>query len=243
MVSPASTRSRTLRHTSPGHASVTRPAPAPHRLQDDDLGLTGRYRLDPRTTAWWWSPEMYTLLGLPPEGTRPCTEVLLQCQHRDDRARTLDALDRAVTAGRSFAVETRVLRRNGPLRVLVLMGAPQPDDDGAVAGVEGLCVDITSGRLAHDEDVVTALQAEVTQLRTAMASRATIEQAKGILMLLTSCSEQVAFELLAHMSSHTHRKVREVAQSIVDSASGHAPLPEDLRAILRDACPPAPRLH
>ena len=86
-------------------------------------------------------------------------------------------------------------------------------------------------------------QTEVTQLRTAMASRATIEQAKGILMLLTSCSEQVAFELLAHMSSHTHRKVREVAQSIVDSASGHAPLPEDLRAILRDACPPAPRLH
>ena len=243
MVSPASTRSRTLRHTSPGHASMTRPAPAPHRLQDDDLGLTGRYRLDPRTTAWWWSPEMYALLGLPPEDTRPCTEVLMQCQHREDRARTLEALDRAVTAGRSFAVETRVLHRDGALRVLVLMGSPQPGDDGAVAAVEGLCVDITSGRLAHDEDVVTALEAEVTQLRTAMASRATIEQAKGILMLLTSCSEQMAFELLAHMSSHTHRKVREVAQSIADSASGHAPLPEDLRAILRDACPPAPRLH
>jgi hypothetical protein len=222
---------------------VTRPAPAPPRGHDGDLGLIGRYRLDPRTTAWWWSPEMYTLLGLPPEGTRPCIEVLLQCQHRDDRARTLDALDRAVTAGRSFAVETRVPRRNGALRVLVLTGHPKSGDDGAVAAVEGLCVDITSGRLAHDEDVVTALQAEVTQLRTAMASRATIEQAKGILMLLTSCSEQVAFELLAHMSSHTHRKVREVAQSIADSASGHAPLPEDLRAILRDACPPAPRLH
>ena len=243
MVSPASTRSRTFRHTSSGRASVTRPAPASHRLPDDDLGLSGRYRFDPRTTAWRWSPEMYALLGLPPDGTWPCTEVLLQCQHREDRARTLDALDRAVTAGRPFAVETRVLRRDGDLRVLVLMGSPQPDDGGAAAAVEGLCVDITSGRLAHDEDVVTALQAEVTQLRTAMASRATIEQAKGILMLLTSCSEQVAFELLAHMSSHTHRKVREVAQSIVDSASGHAPLPEDLRAILRDACPPAPRLH
>jgi hypothetical protein len=243
MVSPAPPRSRTSRHASPGLASVTRPASAPHRPPPDDLGLTGRYRLDPRTTAWWWSPEMYALLGLPPDGTRPCTEVLLQCQHREDRARTLDALNRAVTAGRSFAVETRVLRRDGALRVLVLMGHPQPGDDGAVAAVEGLCVDITSGRLAHDEDVVAALQTEVSQLRTAMASRATIEQAKGILMLLTSCSEQVAFELLAHMSSHTHRKVREVAQSIADSASGHAPLPEDLRAILRDACPPAPRLH
>ena len=45
-----------------------------------------------------------------------------------------------------------------------------------------------------------------------MASRATIEQAKGILMLLTSCGDQVAFDLLAHISSHTHRKVRDVAQ-------------------------------
>ncbi|NYJ06009.1 ANTAR domain-containing protein [Petropleomorpha daqingensis] len=222
---------------------MTRSAAVPHRLPSEDLGLTGRYRLDPRTADWWWSPEMFALLGLSPDGTRPCTEALLQCQHREDRARTLDALNRAVTAGRSFAVETRVLRRDGALRVLVLMGHPEPADDGAVAAVEGQCVDITSGRLAHDEDVVTALQTEVNQLRTAMASRATIEQAKGILMLLTSCSEQVAFELLAHMSSHTHRKVREVAQSIADSASGHAALPQDLRAILRDACPPAPRLH
>jgi len=242
MVSPAPARPRTSRRTSAGIAPVTRSAPASHRPASDDPGLTGRYRLDPTTTSWWWSPEMYALLGLP-DGTHPCTEVLLQCQHREDRARTLAALDRAVTAGRPFALETRVLRRDFPLRVLVLLGRPRSGDDGAVAAVEGLCVDITSGRLAHDEDVVTALQTEVSQLRTAMASRATIEQAKGILMLLTSCSEQVAFELLAHMSSHTHRKVREVAQSIADSASGHAPLPADLRAILRDACPPTPRMH
>ena len=74
---------------------------------------------------------------------------------------------------------------------------------------------------------------------TAMASRATIEQAKGILMLLTSCSDQVAFDLLAHISSHTHRKVREVAVAITESAAGHGGLPEDIRTILRDACPPS----
>jgi hypothetical protein len=62
-------------------------------------------------------------------------------------------------------------------------------------------------------------------------------------MVLTSCSEQVAFELLAHMSSHTHRKVRDVATSITESAAGRAPLPADIRSILRDACPPAPHMH
>ncbi len=168
--------------------------------------------------------------------------MLLQCQHQEDRARTLEAIDRAVTSARPFAVETRVQRHDGALRVMVLVGQPVAGDDGAVAAVEGMCVDVTAGRLGNDRDVVTALQTEVSQLRTAMASRATIEQAKGILMLLTSCSEQVAFELLAHMSSHTHRKVREVAQSIADSAAGRGTLPEDVRTILRDACPPTSRL-
>ena len=90
-----------------------------------------------------------------------------------------------------------------------------------------------------DDDRVRALELEVAQLRTAMASRAVIEQAKGVLMLLTGCAEQVAFDLLTHISSHTHRKVRDIAQDLVSSATGHCPLPADVKAILRDACPPS----
>src|SRR5687767_9372282 len=65
-----------------------------------------------------------------------------------------------------------------------------------------------------DNERVQALELEVAQLRTAMASRAVIEQAKGVLMLLTGCVEQVAFDLLTHISSHTHRKVRDIAQDL-----------------------------
>jgi AmiR/NasT family two-component response regulator len=92
---------------------------------------------------------------------------------------------------------------------------------------------------AADLDRVQALEIEVTQLRTAMASRAVIEQAKGVLMLLTGCADQVAFDLLTHISSHTHRKVREIAQELVNSATGRCPLPPDVKVILRDACPPS----
>ena len=95
----------------------------------------------------------------------------------------------------------------------------------------------------RDDDRVRALELEVAQLRSAMASRAVIEQAKGILMLLTSCGDQVAFDLLAHISSHTHRKVRDVAHVITESAAGHARLPDDVRAIIRDACPPSQPLR
>lgn len=95
---------------------------------------------------------------------------------------------------------------------------------------------------ATDAERAAALAVEVEQLHAAMASRAQIEQAKGILMLLTGCTDQLAFGLLSHISGHTHRKVRDVASAIVGSASGAADLPADIRDILRDACPPgAPR--
>jgi PAS domain S-box-containing protein len=241
MASPAPTRTRST--SSAGAAPAPRASTPPPSGRPVGSCVAGRYRLDPHNAAWWWSPEMYELFGLPAEGARPSTELLLQCQHRDDRARILQAISTACAAGRPFAVETRVLRRDGTLRVVVIHGEPIPGPRGPATTVEGACLDITEGRISHDDAVVAALQTELGQLRTAMASRATIEQAKGVLMVLTSCSEQVAFELLAHMSSHTHRKVRDVATSITESAAGRAPLPDDIRGILRDACPPAPRMH
>ena len=90
-----------------------------------------------------------------------------------------------------------------------------------------------------DAERAAALAVEVEQLHAALVSRAQIEQAKGILMLLMSCGDQVAFELLAHISSHTHRKVRDVAVTIIESANGHRPLPADIAEILQDASPPS----
>jgi hypothetical protein len=206
--------------------------------------VTGRYRYDRHTGGWWWSPEMVALHGLPPGTPPPDTETYLAYQHTEDRARVLAAMSAACSSGRDFALETRLIRPDGRERDVVLIGECRTDDTGAVIAVEGMAIDISD---CHPPGSPTeraqALQAEVDQLRAAMASRAAIEQAKGILMLLTSCSDQVAFDLLAHISSHTHRKVREIAQVITESASGRGQLPDDVRAIVRDACPPPQPLH
>ena len=103
--------------------------------------------------------------------------------------------------------------------------------------------DVEVPAAVHADERVRALEAEVEQLRTAMASRAVIEQAKGVLMLLTGCADTVAFDLLTHISSNTHRKVRDIAQTVVGSATGGCPLPDDVKAILRDACPPSQPLN
>lgn len=60
---------------------------------------------------------------------------------------------------------------------------------------------------------------EAAQLRTAMASRAVIEQAKGILMGHHRCTAEGAFTILRTRSNQENRKLRDVAQQIVDQAS------------------------
>jgi hypothetical protein len=181
---------------------------------------------------------MFAVLGLDPCTTEPGTDSLARALHPADREGALDALA-AAGEGRAFAMG---LRAQGGCRAVVLAGVPEVGPDGRVVAVSGLCADLTAGRSpGSDEARIKALETEVEQLRAAMSSRAVIEQAKGILMLLTSCGDQTAFDLLGHISSHTHRKVRDVARAITESATGGARLPDEIRAILRDACPPAPR--
>lgn len=58
------------------------------------------------------------------------------------------------------------------------------------------------------------------QMRQAMQSRAVIEQAKGVLMATRGCDEEQAFALLVEQSQHSNRRLRDVAQSVVDETSG-----------------------
>jgi GAF domain-containing protein len=53
-------------------------------------------------------------------------------------------------------------------------------------------------------------------LTEAMRSRATIEQAKGVIMSNTRCSEDQAFDILKQQSQHENVKLRELAREIVE---------------------------
>ena len=54
------------------------------------------------------------------------------------------------------------------------------------------------------------------QLMHAMQSRAVIDQAKGIIMAERRCTADEAFEALAQASQRANRKLRDIAQDIVD---------------------------
>jgi len=94
----------------------------------------------------------------------------------------------------------------------------------AFGAEEVALAEVVAGHASLAAQVATALKSRrdlATQLREAMASRATIEQAKGILMASnTRLDADGAFEVLRSASRRENVKLRDIAQRIVERRSG-----------------------
>ena len=93
-------------------------------------------------------------------------------------------------------------------------------DDAAVRTAE-LFAEQAAIVLANAE-AFTRAQTTVTNLGEALTSRAVIDMAKGIIMSQEKCSPEEAFDQLRRLSQTRHRKVREIAQQLVDEISAGA---------------------
>ena len=81
------------------------------------------------------------------------------------------------------------------------MTAFTPDDDTTVHTDLGDCND------------------EVEDLRATLRSRPVIDQAKGILIAERGCTPDEAFDMLSAASQRENRKVRDIAEAMVDRAT------------------------
>jgi GAF domain-containing protein len=71
----------------------------------------------------------------------------------------------------------------------------------------------------HNMHLFESTRSLADHLDIAMRTRAVIEQAKGILMSQRRCDATTAFTLLAAASQRSNRKLRDVAQAIVDGVA------------------------
>lgn len=85
-------------------------------------------------------------------------------------------------------------------------------------------------------ELVGRLRAEAEGLRTAMRSRATIEQAKGILIERLRCSPDAAFQRLTAMSQLSGIRLVQVAASLVGSATSDPIGRNDTQAVPSAGC-------
>ena len=72
-----------------------------------------------------------------------------------------------------------------------------------------------------DRAELSELLREIGGLRDAMESRATIEQAKGIIIASMGCGAEEAFQVLTQQSQHQNRKLRDIAEELVRSKQRH----------------------
>jgi GAF domain-containing protein len=72
----------------------------------------------------------------------------------------------------------------------------------------------------HNMHAYSSARDLAEHLDRAMQSRAVIEQAKGVLMGQRRCGATEAFAMLAAASQRSNRKLRDIAQAIVDGVSG-----------------------
>jgi GAF domain-containing protein len=101
----------------------------------------------------------------------------------------------------------------GGLNLYGLRGDPYDDDSIELAGTFAGYAAIAMTNAAALADAVE----ETAGLRTAMQTRAVIEQAKGILMRDQHCTADEAFQMLTQASNHSNRKLRDIARSVVES--------------------------
>src|ERR1700758_280700 len=172
----------------------------------------GRFRFFLDGERWEWSDSVARMHGYEPGTMQPTTELLLRHKHPEDRQQVAAVLDR-VLQGEPFSSRHRIIDTAGHTHWVVVVGDRTLDHDGALVGTSGFYIDVTK-----------ALQSDITTVVSEVAaSRAHIEQAKGVLMAAYGLSANRAFDILVWRSQETNIKVRDFAPRFLGAITGKVP--------------------
>jgi len=123
---------------------------------------------------------------------------------------------------RSFLAAPLLVRGEGIGALNLYAGEPHGfaslDEAVVVLFAAQAAVAVANSRLYQSARALSA------QLETAMASRAVIEQAKGVIMATQAVDEDTAFGLLRRASQAENRKLRQIATDVVNAAVSGQPV-------------------
>jgi hypothetical protein len=108
------------------------------------------------------------------------------------------------------------------------------DHAGSGRHLTGQGDDEPVGSGSPHEATESSLHAEVDQLRRAMKTRPTIDQACGMLMATFGLSPSAAWRVLVMTSQNTNTKLHRLADDLVETVHGD-PLPKEVRQQLSAA--------
>lgn len=180
----------------------------PHAVQSDAQTMTFEYAVE--RSRWTWSEQLRDLYGLRAE-QEPTTELLLDRLAEQDRLVLLATLEDLLGRPGAQSCVCQLLDQHGRMRRVIFVGQSSAQA-GTMARLTGFMVDIT-------EPVRETARAAVA---ASAEHRATIEQAKGALMVTFGVDEDAAFELLRSYSSQHNIKLTVVAARLVAGVTDRA---------------------
>ncbi|MHB8054904.1 MAG: PAS domain-containing protein, partial [Candidatus Aminicenantales bacterium] len=126
------------------------------RLSEKRLALAqqaagaGVFNWERSTSRLTLSPELYAILGEAPDDPQDPVRFWESILHPDDKTGLRRRIEDAVKARLSLEEEFRIIRPNGRVRWLRMMGNASFDASGTVVRVDGICLDITDYKFRDD---------------------------------------------------------------------------------------------
>jgi anti-anti-sigma factor len=183
----------------------------------------GSYSYTTAPDTWEWSDAVYAIHGFRRGEVVPTLSLLLAHAQAGDRGQVNALIESCLRDGQLFSFLYRLIDAGGTLRWALIAGEGLFGAEHDVSGLRGYVVDLTEPQArARSQELATAM-------RRAVASRATIEQAKGALMLAYGLDAGAAFALLSWQSQHANVKLRDLAERLVAAVTGDSLAPASLR--------------
>ena len=107
------------------------------------LASLGSWSLDIKTGLMTWSDELYRIFGLHPQEIQASFEESIKRIHPEDRADVMLTLEKCMKTRERYNQPSRIIRSDGKIRLLQVLGSVVADKQGTPIRMFGLCQDVT----------------------------------------------------------------------------------------------------
>jgi len=154
-----------------------------------ESGNMGMWEWDIKNDRTTWNEKEFELLGLPPVKGPVDANLFISHVHPDDRTGFNDVIEALLENGSEYRNEFRIVRADGQVRWLVVMGKLYRDESGKPRKLIGINFDVTNRKLMEDGLMRKTLELDAVNKEIEAFSHSLSHDLRGPLRAITGFSD------------------------------------------------------